>query len=55
LWTEQNLYPYLYSAEGENWLYFFGEFEQSRLLYDYAKENWLNLEEYSVDEGEEAR
>jgi len=55
IWTEDGLYPYLYSAGRENWLYFFGEHEKSRLLYDYGERNWMNLNERSVDEKEEAR
>jgi hypothetical protein len=38
-----------------NWFYFFGEYEQSRLLYDYGNKNWVKLDEYSIDETEEAR
>ena len=55
LWTEEPVYPYLYSSDMRNWFYFFGEYEQSRLLYDYGNKNWVKLDEYSIDETEEAR
>ena len=55
VWTEEEIYPYLYSSSRDNWLYFFGAVEQNRLLYDYGIKNWIKLEESSVIEREESR
>ena len=53
LWTEEPVYPSLFFRY-EELVYFFGEYEQSRLLYDYGNKNWVKLDEYSIDETEEA-
>ena len=55
VWTWESVYPFLYSYEKESWYYFYGELDQKRLLYDYADERWVNLDDTEVDEskGEE--
>ena len=55
IWTDDGVYPYLYSEESGDWLYFFGGFNQQRLVFDYKKGRWKNLNEIEVDESEGAR
>ena len=55
IWTDDGVYPYLYSEESGDWLYFFGGFNQQRLVFDYKKSRWKNLNEIEVDESEGAR
>jgi len=55
MWTEEGVYPFVYSDASGDWLYFFGEFNQQRLLFDYGQGRWLRLDEVEVDEREESR
>ena len=55
IWTEQGVYPYFFSNLSGDWLYFFGQFNQQRLLYDYGRGRWLYLNEVGVDEREGTR
>jgi hypothetical protein len=55
LWSDEQVYPYLYSADSGSWLYFFGQSRQQRLLYDYGLGKWLRLNEFGVLETEGAR
>lgn len=41
LWTKQNIYPFLFSNESGSWLYFYGDYNETRLLYDYARSKWI--------------
>ena len=55
LWTDSDVFPFLYSSDSGNWLYFFGDFNRKRLLYDYGLQKWMTLDEREVDEEEGAR
>ena len=37
VWTDSKLYPFLYSANSSGWVYFYGELDQRRLIYDYKR------------------
>jgi len=54
-WTDNDVYPYLYSSESESWLYFYGDLDQKRLLFDYSKMKWMKLDESEKVETEGAR
>jgi hypothetical protein len=36
-------------------MYFYGDLDQRRLLFDYARKKWIRLDETQVDEKEGAR
>ena len=55
MWTDEGLFPYLYAQETGSWLYFFGDFNQQRLLFDYGLGRWKRLDEVGVDESGGAR
>jgi hypothetical protein len=55
LWTDEEVYPFLYSSDTGTWLYFYGELNRKRLLYDYGLQKWMTLDEREVDEEEGAR
>jgi len=55
IWTDDGIYPYFYSEDSGYWVYFFGDFNQQRLLFDYGKNKWLRLNEVGVDESEGSR
>jgi len=55
LWTGESVYPFLYRADTGTWMYFYGELNKKRLLYDYGLGRWTTLNEVEVDEGEGAR
>ena len=44
LWTNNDHYPYLYSAEASDWMYFSPEQVDSRSFYDYATGSWIVLD-----------
>jgi hypothetical protein len=43
LWTNKDLYPFLYSAESNDWMYFLPKQADSRNFYDFATESWVIL------------
>jgi hypothetical protein len=49
LWTEQGIYPYLFQDRDRTWLYFYGESQSQRLLYNYGLESWILMEEDPED------
>jgi len=55
VWTRQGVYPYLYRAERNGWIYFYGEYGKNRLLFDYESEDWLKIDDSKVIEKENAR
>ena len=55
IWTDDGIYPYFYSQYSGDWLYFFGDFNQQRLLFDYGVRKWKRLNEVGVDESEGSR
>jgi hypothetical protein len=55
LWTDEGVYPFLYSSDTGTWLYFYGEQNRKRLLYDYGLQKWMTLNETEVSEEEGAR
>jgi len=55
LWSDEGVYPYIYSESSGGWLYFFGQSKQQRLLFDYGLGKWLRLDEFGVLETEGAR
>ena len=54
-WTKSDLYPFLYSSNSNGWMYFYGDLDQRRLLFDYARKKWIRLDETQIDEEEGAR
>jgi hypothetical protein len=46
LWTDREIYPFLYDNRGGGWLYFFGQHEGTKLFYDYLRKKWTTLKEY---------
>ena len=52
LWTDEGVYPFLYSSDTGTWLYFYGELNRKRLLYDYGLQKWMTLDEAAVSEEE---
>jgi len=50
VWTKSDLYPFIYSANSQAWLYFYGELDQRRLLYDYKRKKWIRLDERFASE-----
>ena len=45
LWTEKEIYPFLYATSTGGWLYFYGEHRGTRLFYDYVRKKWTTLKE----------
>ena len=43
LWTDREIYPFLYHNSNQTWLYFFGQLDGSMLFYDYDREEWILL------------
>ena len=41
LWTDEDIYPFLYHNSNESWLYFYGQLDGSRLFYDYDRKEWI--------------
>jgi hypothetical protein len=44
LWTNKEIYPFLYDNSKGGWLYFYGQNEGTKLFYDYDSKNWITLE-----------
>jgi len=41
LWTDQQLYPFLYQNVSASWLYFYGASEGAQLFYRYRDGRWI--------------
>ena len=41
LWTNKEIYPFLYQNGNGGWLYFFGSREGTLLFYDYSTKRWI--------------
>ena len=41
LWTDREIYPFLYHNSNESWLYFYGQLDGYRLFYDYDRKEWI--------------
>jgi hypothetical protein len=41
LWTDEQLYPFVYQNESASWLYFYGASEGTQLFYRYRDERWI--------------
>jgi hypothetical protein len=41
LWTDKEIYPFLYRNEKGAWLYFYGRHEDALLFYDYGAKAWI--------------
>jgi len=50
VWTQENVYPFLYSSDRESWYYYFGGLNQKRMLFDYAEDRWHYLDDTGTDE-----
>jgi hypothetical protein len=55
LWTNGEIYPFLYSNDEGGWLYFFGQVKKKRLFYNYSNEDWEVLDERGTLERAGAR
>jgi len=55
VWTNRGIYPYLFSSNSNAWLYFYGELDQRRLLYDYKRKKWIRLDETMIQEEKDTR
>ncbi len=55
LWTDENVFPFLFSSDTGTWLYFYGDLNRKRLLYDYGLRKWITLNEVEAIEEEGAR
>ena len=44
LWTDQGVYPFVYSSDKGGWLYFYGQRQGLKLFFDYETKNWMTLE-----------
>jgi hypothetical protein len=45
LWTDEQLYPFLYQNESASWLYFYGASVGTKLFYHYRDERWIEWKE----------
>ena len=43
LWTENGVFPYLFSVDNNNWIYFYGNHQQDMVFYDYEMGNWQKI------------
>jgi VCBS repeat-containing protein len=45
LWTDKDVYPYLYKNTGGGWIHFSGQHEGTGLFYDHDQEEWRTLDQ----------
>jgi len=45
LWTDKEIYPFLYQNAQGGWLYFYGQRNGSLLFYDYSAKRWISRED----------
>ena len=48
VWTDEKLYPFLFSATESNWMYFYGSHNQMRLFYHYGENKWIDLDDSNI-------
>ena len=44
VWTNSNLYPFLFSSSSNRWIFFHGQSKGNLILYDYEASNWVTVE-----------
>jgi VCBS repeat-containing protein len=54
LWTDKDVYPYLYKNTGGGWIHFSGQHEGTGLFYDHAKEEWRTFDQEASSLPEES-
>jgi hypothetical protein len=45
LWTDMEIYPFLYQNAQGGWLYFYGQRKGTLLFYDYSAKRWISRED----------
>ena len=45
LWTDKEIYPFLYKSSTGGWLYFYGIQKDTLLLYEYSTKRWITLQQ----------
>ena len=45
LWTDKEIYPFLYQNGNGGWLYFYGRRQATLLFYDYSTKRWITRNE----------
>ena len=45
LWTDKEIYPFLYQNAQGGWLYFYGQRKGTLLFYDYEAKGWISQED----------
>ena len=45
LWTDKEIYPFLYQNAQGGWLYFYGQRKGTLLFYDYEAKRWISKED----------
>jgi hypothetical protein len=45
LWTDKEIYPFLYQNVQGGWLYFYGQRKGTLLFYDYEAKDWISQED----------
>ena len=45
LWTDKEIYPFLYQNIQGGWLYFYGQRKGTLLFYDYEAKRWISKED----------
>jgi hypothetical protein len=45
LWTDKEIYPFVYKSSTGGWLYFYGIQKDTLLLYEYSTRRWITLQQ----------
>ena len=45
LWTDKEIYPFLYQNAQGGWLYFYGQRKGTLLFYDYEAKRWISKQD----------
>ena len=45
LWTDKEIYPFLYKSSTGGWLYSYGIQKDTLLLYEYSTQKWITLQQ----------
>ena len=45
LWTDKDIYPFLYDNSKGGWLYFYGQRAGTLLFYDYSAKRWITKQD----------
>ena len=43
LWTDQGVYPFVFSSDNADWLFFQGQRQGLKLFFDYQSKTWITL------------